>query len=129
MTQRRAAHPFNAHYLTSSAILNGDKVWTQTADWIWQSDAQVAAISAEQFAGVPPSDLTAALRKYLPWLAETAQLVAYVHPHTQASCSTCKCTKGFQPGVTSSGIVSAFALWSEANSTMTTLLQAFLVLR
>ena len=55
--------------------------FTKLAEWVTASKADVAIVSAEQFARVDPVALQTALQEFVPQLAGTAQVVAYVRPH------------------------------------------------
>ena len=55
--------------------------WTRLADWLDQSQADLAIVSAEQFFRVKPEVLQAALDEFLPDYARTVRVVAYVRPH------------------------------------------------
>lgn len=55
--------------------------FTRLAEQLAASKADVAIISAEQFARVNPVALMTALQEFLPDLADTAVVVAYVRPH------------------------------------------------
>jgi len=51
------------------------------ADWLLHSKSEIAVISSEHFAPVPPAALNAALRQFLPDYADDLQVIAYVRPH------------------------------------------------
>lgn len=59
-----------------------------TADWLSRQKAEVAVLSAEHFAFVPPHILHNAVQEYLPDYAEHVQVVAYVRPHLSRLLST-----------------------------------------
>jgi hypothetical protein len=49
--------------------------------WLQDADADIAVLSAENFANAKPMSLLQALRKHVPDHAETARIVGYVRPH------------------------------------------------
>jgi len=61
--------------------------FTDAAEWLEKSTADIAIISAEQFYRVNPIDLLEALREFLPQFADTIRIVAYVRPHVSRMIS------------------------------------------
>lgn len=55
--------------------------WSNLADWLNQSQADLAIVSAEQFFRVKPDILQATLDEFLPDYAQTIRIIAYVRPH------------------------------------------------
>jgi hypothetical protein len=55
--------------------------FTRLANWVDQTDADVAVVSAEQFFRVDPKELFATLTQYLPDHAHSMRVIAYVRPH------------------------------------------------
>jgi len=55
--------------------------WTRLADRLQASQADVAIVSAEQFFRVQPAALQDALDDFLPDLAPSTRIIAYVRPH------------------------------------------------
>ncbi len=55
--------------------------FTAISEWALASTAEVLAVSAEQFAAVDPQVALNAFQEYLPELAPTMRVVAYVRPH------------------------------------------------
>lgn len=51
------------------------------ADWLEALHADVAVLSAEQFASIDPVEVNAVFAKYMPKHAETMRVVAYARPH------------------------------------------------
>ncbi|WP_158971832.1 hypothetical protein [Chachezhania sediminis] len=62
--------------------------WTGVRRAFHASEAQQGVISAEHFEFVAPEALDAALKQYMPRLAKTARLIAYVRPHADRLVST-----------------------------------------
>lgn len=53
----------------------------QVSTWLDGSDADIAVLSAENFANISPQVLLQALRRHVPDHANSAKILAYVRPH------------------------------------------------
>jgi len=53
----------------------------KAADWLAQQKAEIAVLSSEHFAPVPPADLKAAVQHFLAGEIAELQVIAYVRPH------------------------------------------------
>ncbi|TDE34249.1 hypothetical protein [Antarcticimicrobium sediminis] len=53
----------------------------KAADWLAQQSAEIAVLSSEHFAPVPPADLKAEVQHFFADKIEEIQVIAYVRPH------------------------------------------------
>ena len=65
---------------TSSAAYRAER-FSGYSDWLDQSDADVAIVSAEQFSTYSPDAVNAAFLDYVPAHAATMRVISYARPH------------------------------------------------
>ncbi len=62
-------------------MVHRDARWARLGEWLKASTADVAIVSAEQFFRVDPEVLLQTLNDFVPELAGSVRIVAYVRPH------------------------------------------------
>jgi len=70
-----------ARTLTKGAPSERTTEFGKTADWLARQSADIAVISSEHFAPVPPAVMQAAIQDFFPDYAASVQVIAYVRPH------------------------------------------------
>lgn len=53
----------------------------KTADWLAQQSADIAVISSEHFAPIPPAALHAAINQFFPEYSDALRVICYARPH------------------------------------------------
>lgn len=73
----------NAYELAQPFLKRGKSldVYRRLADWLAGATADMALVSAERFAAVPPRKLRAALETHVPDALPGLRVIAYVRPH------------------------------------------------
>lgn len=77
-----------AKALTKGAPSDRASQFGKAADWLAQQSADIAVISSEHFAPVPPAVLKAAIQEFFPDYAASVQVIAYVRPHISRMLSS-----------------------------------------
>lgn len=86
-TGHSIAYPDMLNALPLARALNKDAPserateFGKAAGWLARQSTEVAVISSEHFAPVPPAVMHAAIQEFFPDYAASAQVIAYVRPH------------------------------------------------